>query len=66
MSLAGASNAIVIGLTWRADATARRTAENESIELRYYSVIYDLIDEIKQAAMTGMLAPEFKTADYRF
>lgn len=59
MSLAGASNAIVIGFNVRADATARRTAENESIELRYYSVIYDLIDEIKQA-MTGMLAPEFK------
>ncbi|TRW49398.1 translation initiation factor IF-2 [Aliidiomarina halalkaliphila] len=59
ISLAGASNAIVIGFNVRADATARRITENESIELRYYSVIYDLIDEIKQA-MTGMLAPEFK------
>ncbi|RUO31399.1 translation initiation factor IF-2 [Aliidiomarina sanyensis] len=59
ISLAGASNAIVIGFNVRADATARRISENESIELRYYSVIYDLIDEIKQA-MTGMLAPEFK------
>ncbi|MCC5855911.1 MAG: translation initiation factor IF-2 [Idiomarina sp.] len=59
VSLAGASNAIVLGFNVRADATARKIVENESIELRYYSVIYDLIDEIKQA-MTGMLSPEFK------
>ncbi|HLV48221.1 MAG TPA: EF-Tu/IF-2/RF-3 family GTPase, partial [Aliidiomarina sp.] len=59
ISLAGASNAIVIGFNVRADATARRVAENENIELRYYSVIYDLIEEITQA-MTGMLSPEFK------
>jgi len=59
ISLAGASNAIVIGFNVRADATAKRTAENESIEFRYYSVIYDLIDEIKQA-MSGMLSPEFR------
>ncbi|RUO43868.1 translation initiation factor IF-2 [Aliidiomarina taiwanensis] len=59
ISLAGASNGIVLGFNVRADATARRTAENEGIELRYYSVIYDLIEEIKQA-MSGMLAPEFR------
>lgn len=59
ISLAGASNAIVIGFNVRADATARRLSENENIELRYYSVIYDLIEEITQA-MTGMLSPEFK------
>ncbi|RUO38737.1 translation initiation factor IF-2 [Aliidiomarina shirensis] len=59
ISLAGASNAIVIGFNVRADATARRISENENIELRYYSVIYDVIDEVRQA-MTGMLAPEFK------
>jgi len=59
VALAGASNAIVIGFNVRADAAARKTIENESIELRYYSVINALIDEIKQAK-TGMLAPEFR------
>ena len=43
----------------RADASARRLAEEEAVELRYYSIIYDTIEEIRQA-MTGMLAPEFK------
>ncbi|CAH0532713.1 Translation initiation factor IF-2 [Vibrio stylophorae] len=57
--LAAASNAIILGFNVRADATARRTIEAESIDLRYYSVIYALIDEVKQA-MGGMLAPEFK------
>ncbi|MEP4892160.1 MAG: translation initiation factor IF-2 [Aliiglaciecola sp.] len=58
-SLAAASSAIVVGFNVRADATARRIIEAEEIDLRYYSVIYDLIDEVKQA-MSGMLAPEFK------
>ncbi|MBT1449439.1 translation initiation factor IF-2 [Glaciecola sp. XM2] len=58
-SLASASNAIIIGFNVRADATARRTIEADEIDLRYYSIIYELIDEVKQA-MTGMLAPEFK------
>ena len=58
-SLAAASSAIVVGFNVRADATARRVIEAEEIDLRYYSVIYDLIDEVK-AAMSGMLAPEFK------
>ncbi|MCC2615228.1 translation initiation factor IF-2 [Aestuariibacter halophilus] len=58
-SLAAASSAIVVGFNVRADATARRVIEAEEIDLRYYSVIYDLIDEVKQA-MSGMLAPEFK------
>jgi translation initiation factor IF-2 len=58
-SLAAASSAIILGFNVRADATARRVIENEEIDLRYYSVIYDLIDEVK-AAMSGMLAPEFK------
>jgi translation initiation factor IF-2 len=58
-SLAAASGAIVVGFNVRADATARRVIESEEIDLRYYSVIYDLIDEVKQA-MSGMLAPEFK------
>lgn len=58
-SLAAASNAIVVGFNVRADATARRIIEAEEIDLRYYSVIYHLIDEVKQA-MSGMLAPEFR------
>lgn len=59
VTLAGASNAIVIGFNVRADATAKRAVEREQVDLRYYGVIYDLIDEITQA-LTGMLAPEFK------
>ena len=58
-SLAAASGAIVVGFNVRADASARKVVEAEEIDLRYYSVIYDLIDEVKQA-MSGMLAPEFK------
>ncbi|NQY50517.1 MAG: translation initiation factor IF-2 [Colwellia sp.] len=58
-SLAAASNAIVIGFNVRADVSARKVIESENIDLRYYSVIYALIDEVKQA-MSGMLAPEFK------
>ncbi len=58
-TLAAASNAIVVGFNVRADASARKIIESESIDLRYYSVIYALIDEVKQA-MSGMLAPEFK------
>ncbi len=57
--LAAASNAIVVGFNVRADASARRTVETENLDLRYYSIIYQLIDEVKQA-MSGMLAPEFK------
>jgi translation initiation factor IF-2 len=58
-SLASASNAIVVGFNVRADASAKRVIEQEAVDLRYYSVIYDLIDEVK-AAMGGMLAPEFE------
>lgn len=58
-TLAAASNAILLGFNVRADASARRVIESESLDLRYYSVIYDLIDEVKQA-MSGMLAPEYK------
>ncbi len=53
------SNAIILGFNVRADASARKLAESNSVEIRYYSVIYDLIDEVK-AAMSGMLKPEFK------
>jgi translation initiation factor IF-2 len=58
-TLAAASNAIVLGFNVRADASARKIIESENIDLRYYSVIYDLIDEVRQA-MSGMLAPEYK------
>ncbi len=57
--LAAASNAIILGFNVRADASARRAVETENLDLRYYSIIYQLIDEVKQA-MGGMLAPEFK------
>ena len=58
-SLASASGAIVIGFNVRADASARKLIDNEAVELRYYSIIYDLIDEVR-AAMSGLLAPEFR------
>ena len=59
VNLATASKAIVIGFNVRADAGARRLIEDSGVDLRYYSVIYDVIDDVKNA-MTGMLAPEFK------
>jgi translation initiation factor IF-2 len=49
----------VVGFNVRADVSARKVIDSESLDLRYYSVIYNLIDEVKQA-MSGMLAPEFK------
>jgi len=58
-NLALASDAIVVGFNVRADAAAREIIEREGLDLRYYSVIYQLIDEVKQA-MSGMLAPEWK------
>ncbi|QLB45134.1 translation initiation factor IF-2 [Mannheimia pernigra] len=58
-TLAAASNAIMVGFNVRADASARRVIEAESIDLRYYSIIYELLNDVK-AAMTGMLQPEFK------
>ena len=58
-NLAVASNAIVVGFNVRADAAARRVIEAELVDLRYFSVIYEVIDTVKQA-MNGMLAPEFR------
>ncbi|MBE8166851.1 MAG: translation initiation factor IF-2, partial [Shewanella sp.] len=58
-TLAAASNAIMVGFNVRADAQARKVIDAESVDLRYYSIIYNLIDEVK-AAMSGMLAPEFR------
>jgi translation initiation factor IF-2 len=57
INLAAASNAIVIGFNVRADAAAKRVAGDYGVEIRYYSVIYDIIDDIK-AIMSGMLSPE--------
>jgi len=59
VNLAIASQAIIIGFNVRADATARRLVKAETVDLHYYSVIYDVIDEVKRA-LTGMLKPEFK------
>ena len=58
-NLAVASNAIVVGFNVRADAAARRVIEAELVDLRYFSVIYEVIDTVKQA-MNGMLAPTFR------
>jgi translation initiation factor IF-2 len=58
-SLASASGAIIIGFNVRADASARKLIDNEAVDLHYYSIIYDLIDEVR-AAMGGLLSPEFK------
>ncbi|UHJ66180.1 translation initiation factor IF-2 [Melaminivora jejuensis] len=57
VNLALASKAIVIGFNVRADAGARKLAESHGVDLRYYSVIYDAVEELK-VAMSGMLAPE--------
>jgi translation initiation factor IF-2 len=59
VNLALASNAIVIGFNVRADSAARRLIEAENVELRYFSVIYDVIDTVK-AAVSGMLSPEVR------
>ena len=57
INLAIASKAVIIGFNVRADAGARKLAENNGVDIRYYNIIYDAVDEVK-AAMTGMLAPE--------
>ncbi|MCS6764003.1 MAG: translation initiation factor IF-2 [Candidatus Protistobacter heckmanni] len=57
INLAVASKAVVIGFNTRADAAARKLAETSGIDVRYYNIIYDAVDEIK-AAMGGMLSPE--------
>ncbi|MDQ0139402.1 translation initiation factor IF-2 [Cupriavidus necator] len=57
VNLATASKAVIIGFNVRADAGARKLAEHNGIDIRYYNIIYDAVDEIK-SAMSGMLAPE--------
>ena len=59
VNLAIASGAFIIGFNVRADASARKLAESENVEIRYYNIIYDAIDDVK-AAMSGMLSPEEK------
>ena len=59
VNLAMASRAVIIGFNTRADATARKLAESAGIQVRYYNIIYEAVDEIK-AALSGMLAPERK------
>lgn len=57
VNLAITSGAIIVGFNVRADSTTRRMAESEGVDIRYYSIIYQLLDEIK-AALSGMLDPE--------
>ncbi|MBB5319913.1 translation initiation factor IF-2 [Marinobacter oulmenensis] len=59
VSLALATNAVLFGFNVRADGAAKRLVEQEGLDLRYYSIIYNLIDDVK-SALTGMLAPEFR------
>ncbi|MCL4104356.1 UNVERIFIED_CONTAM: hypothetical protein GTU68_047318 [Idotea baltica] len=59
VTLALTSDAVMFGFNVRADSSARRLVENEAVDLRYYNVIYDLIDDVK-AALSGMLAPELR------
>ncbi len=53
------SGAVIFGFNVRADNSARRLVESEGVDMRYYNVIYDVIDDVKQA-LTGMLAPELR------
>ncbi len=59
VNLALASKAVIIGFNTRADAVARKLAESSGIDIRYYNIIYEAVDEVK-AALSGMLAPEKK------
>jgi translation initiation factor IF-2 len=59
INLALASKAVVIGFNVRADAQARKLAESNGVQIRYYDIIYEAVDEVK-AALSGMLAPEQK------
>jgi translation initiation factor IF-2 len=59
VNLALAAKAVIIGFNTRADATARKLAESSGIDIRYYNIIYEAVDEVK-AALSGMLAPEKK------
>ena len=57
VNLASASKAVIIGFNTRADASARKAAETFGVDIRYYNIIYDAVDEVR-AALSGMLSPE--------
>jgi len=59
VNLAAASDALIIGFNTRADASARRMIENRGVSVRYYSIIYDVIDDVRDA-LSGLLAPDIK------
>jgi translation initiation factor IF-2 len=59
VNLALASKAVIVGFNTRADAAARKLAETSGVDIRYYNIIYDAVDEVK-AALSGMLTPEKK------
>jgi translation initiation factor IF-2 len=61
VNLALASKAVIIGFNTRADAMARKLAENSGVDIRYYNIIYEAVDEVK-SALSGMLSPEKKEA----
>mgnify|MGYP001363755791 CR=1 FL=1 len=59
VALAVATQSIIVGFNVRPDVAGKRAADKEGVDIRFYNIIYNLIDEVK-AAMRGMLAPEFK------
>jgi len=59
VNLAAASKAIIVGFNVRADAAARKLAENEGVQIRYYDIIYEAVDDVRDA-LSGMLTPEQK------
>ena len=59
VNLAATTSSVIFGFNVRADATARKSAEKEALEIRYYSIIYNLLDDVKDA-LSGMLAPEMR------
>ncbi|MDE5037817.1 hypothetical protein, partial [Francisella tularensis] len=59
LTLAVASTAVVIGFTVSADSAAKKLAETDGVEFRYYNIMYDLIDDVKKA-MSGLLSPEMQ------
>jgi translation initiation factor IF-2 len=61
VNLALASKAVIVGFNTRADAMARKLAENSGVDIRYYNIIYEAVDEVK-AALSGLLSPEKKEA----
>ncbi|ORU93876.1 MAG: translation initiation factor IF-2 [Cycloclasticus sp. symbiont of Bathymodiolus heckerae] len=59
VNLAAASDALIVGFNTRADASARRMIDNRGVSVRYYSIIYDVIDDVRDA-LSGLLAPEIR------